>query len=306
MKILSPTPENLDVAAKAIREGKLVILPTETVYGIAADVNNTNALKRIFEAKRRPSDNPLIIHIGLPSQLEHFSNVNNQYLQKIIKAFWPGPMTVVLPKNDSVSDIISGTLSTVAIRIPGHPTTQKLLSEHQLAVAMPSANIFMGLSPTHIGMLDPKLLENVEYVIDGGACTSGIESTVLDLTSTPIVLRPGTITQVEIERVLGLPIEVFNGESRKSPGMYKRHYAPKSRAILIAAKLESRPGITFSVPKNLHQIQLESDPKEYAKELYAALYKLDQFNLGEFFIESPPDSVEWFGVWDRLRKATFN
>ena len=164
----------------------------------------------------------------------------------------------------------------------------------------------MGLSPTHIGMLDPELLKHVEYVIDGGVCTSGIESTVLDLTGTPVILRPGIITKIEIERVLGLSIEVFSGESRKSPGMYKRHYAPKSRAILIATKLENRPGITFNAPNNTHQIQLKSDPKEYAKELYAALHKLDQFNLGEFFIESPPDSVEWYGIWDRLRKATFN
>lgn len=304
MNIVTPTRENLDSVAVALLAGRHAILPTETVYGLAADATNEVAVRQIFQLKGRPADNPLIVHVSSLKQAEEFVLELPESAHQLAEAFMPGPLTLVLPKRVGVSDAVTGGLNTVAIRMPDHPACLGVMELGNLALAMPSANLFMGLSPTRADMVTPELGDQVFAVVDGGPCQFGIESTVLDLTGEPRILRPGSITRDEIEAVLSRDVFVGGTSDRKSPGMYRRHYAPRTRCIIVPTLEPDRPGLVFGNPSNSNQIRMSHDPMAYARELYAAMADLDARQLSEFAIAAPPEDSRWAAVWDRLSKAT--
>ncbi len=304
MNILRPTRENLDDVAVALLAGQHAILPTETVYGLAANAANEEAVRQIFALKGRPADNPLIVHVSSLKQAEGFVAELPESAHLLAEAFMPGPLTLVLPKRPEVSSIITGGLNTVAIRMPDHPACLGIMELGNLALAMPSANIFMGLSPTKVEMINTLLAEKVYAIVDGGACRFGIESTVIDLTGEPTILRPGSISREEIEAVLSREVRARGAGVRNSPGMYRRHYAPRTPCRIVASLGSDQPGLVLDRPSNSHQIQLPRDPAEYARQLYAAMAELDTHGLPEFGIVAPPEDGRWTAVWDRLSKAT--
>ena len=329
-KILEPTIASLSQVAKELARGGIAVLPTETVYGLAASIEHPSAIEAIFRAKGRPNDNPLIVHIHSIEQLGKLAVDIPEAVKQLAHAFWPGPLSVVLKKSDKVSGAITAGGDTVAIRMPDHPVPLAVMAQENLCLAMPSANLFMGLSPTSAGMVGAEIVSASYAVIDGGPCSVGIESTVLDLSrEVPSILRLGVISAEEISAVLGesvkvaatiervtqeVGIEVAGSEAGetevlRSPGQYKRHYAPRTKAILVNKISQNGYGLSCfrSVESPLfagRQIFVGDTPKEYAKNLYAALAELDALGVDVIEIEKPPTSEGWQAVWDRLTKAT--
>jgi L-threonylcarbamoyladenylate synthase len=304
MKILQPTDEAIRFAADALRAGELIGLPTETVYGIAASATNRDAIRKTFELKKRPADNPLIVHVTSLDAATQLASSIPESARILANFFWPGPMTLVLPKNDVVPDEATGGLNTVAVRVPMDPIALAILTEANIPVTAPSANMFMGLSPTRAEHIAPEILEGLACVVDGGRCIVGVESTVIDCSGDEVViLRPGGISRIMIESILKSSVSSRLPTDRRSPGMYKRHYSPKTPIRLVKRLGEFDAGIGFGQPQNTDQFQLPEAPDPYARELYATLYALDQMDRLEIFIEAPPATSEWEAVWDRLEKA---
>ena len=319
-KILEPTIASLSQVAKELAQGDIAVLPTETVYGLAASIEHPSAIEAIFRAKGRPNDNPLIVHIHSIEQLGKLAVHIPEAVKQLAQAFWPGPLSVVLKKSDQVSAAITAGGDTVAIRMPDHPVPLAVMAQENLCLAMPSANLFMGLSPTSAGMVGAEIVSASYAVIDGGPCSVGIESPVLDLSGeVPTILRLGVISAEEISVVLGESVKVaatiervteaVGTEVLRSPGQYKRHYAPRTKAILVNKISQNGYGLGClrSVESPLsagRQIFVGDTPREYAKNLYAALAELDALGIEVIEIEKPPTSEGWQAVWDRLTKAT--
>ena len=319
-KILEPTIASLSQVAKELARGGIAVLPTETVYGLAASIEYPSAIEAIFWAKGRPNDNPLIVHIHSIEQLGKLAVDIPESVKQLAHAFWPGPLSIVLKKSDKVSGAITAGGDTVAIRMPDHPVPLAVMAQENLCLAMPSANPFMGLSPTSAGMVSAEIVSASYAVIDGGSCSVGIESTVLDLSGeVPTILRLGVISAEEISAVLGESVKVAETieqvteadgtEVLRSPGQYKRHYAPRTKAILVNKISQNGYGLSClrSVESPLsagRQIFVGDTPKEYAKNLYAALAELDALGIEVIEIEKPPTNEAWQALWDRLTKAT--
>ena len=329
-KILEPTIASLSQVAKELARGGIAVLPTETVYGLAASIEHPSAIEAIFRAKGRPNDNPLIVHIHSIEQLGKLAVDIPKTVKQLSHAFWPGPLSVVLKKSDQVSAAITAGGDTVAIRMPDHPVPLAVMAQENLCLAMPSANLFMGLSPTSAGMVGGEIVSASYAVLDGGPCSVGIESMVLDLSGeVPTILRLGVISAEEISAVLGESVKVAETIERvteavgmevagseaggtevlRSPGQYKRHYAPRTKAILVSKISQNGYGLSClrSVESPLfagRQIFVGDTPKEYAKNLYAALAELDALGIEVIEIEKPPIIEGWQAVWDRLIKAT--
>ncbi len=303
MKVLLPTADAIESAGRALREGKLVIIPTETVYGLAANALDAEAVQRIFEAKGRPSDNPLIVHIEARHEVERLAQRVPEYAERLMDTFWPGPLTLVLPKRPVVPDATTAGLDTVAIRMPANGIALRIIRAAKVPLAAPSANRFMAISPTRLEHIDPQLAPFVEFIVDGGPCDVGLESTVVDCTGDkPRILRPGRVSRADLEVVVELAEAEL--EERRSPGMYPRHYAPSTPTTLVSKLGEGDAGLTFGEPQNSNQIQMPADARAYAVALYDALHQLDSQGLSRIAIERPPEAPEWEAVWDRLRKAT--
>lgn len=302
--ILSATRDHILLAAQALQDGELVVLPTETVYGLAASINDKDAISYIFQLKGRPDDNPLIVHLHDEKLAERVAaNLDNRFYQ-LANRFWPGPLSIVVQKQPTVSDSITAGGNTVALRIPDHPVALGVMSALDLMLAMPSANPFMSLSPTRADLVSPEIANGVWGILDGGPCSVGIESTVLDLTSDqPTILRQGVIGRQEIEDCLSQKIE-FGQKSSKSPGQYRRHYAPRTKAIIVEKFSQNAHGISFKESISDQIIHVGNDPLTYARNLYASLAELDGLGLRLIEILRPPESEEWSAVWDRLTKAT--
>ncbi len=304
MKILPPTSESIRFAANALRSGELVGFPTETVYGIAAAATNRDAILKTFALKKRPADNPLIVHVASLEDTTPLVNAIPLAARKLAQAFWPGPLTLVLPKAESVPSEATGGHDTVAVRVPNHPVALAILKETGIPLTAPSANPFMGLSPTSAEHIASEILEGLACVIDGGRCDIGVESTVVDCSGPEItILRPGGISRGEIEGVLGQSVRANDSNERKSPGMYKRHYSPQTPIRLVESLGPLDGGIGFGPPQNPSQFVLPTDAAGYAHELYSTLYALDQLGCDEILIEKPPTTSDWEAVHDRLRKA---
>ncbi len=317
----NPDPVVIARAATLLREGRLVAFPTETVYGLGANALDPAAVERIYVAKGRPAYNPLIVHIADPSQAMDVARAWNDRAERLARAFWPGPLTLVLPKRPEVPDSVTAGLDTVGVRVPRHPVAHALLAAAKIPVAAPSANRSTQVSPTTGDHVAKSLGDAVDLILDAGPTAVGIESTVLDLSgATPTLLRPGTISVPELESIAG-PIAIAtegSGESaRPSPGMLDKHYAPRARlvladardvglrveqerrrartvgAIVISATLQSTPTV-FRMP---------GDARGYAARLYDTLHALDDSGCDVIVVERVPESAEWLGVADRLRRA---
>ncbi len=298
-----PTVENIAMAAELLRHNRLVIIPTETVYGLAGLALSEDAVGRIFKAKGRPATNPLIVHVAEPSQVERVALVNHPDFDLLAAHFWPGPLTMVLPKLENVPSITTGGLETVAVRVPSHPVALALLREIGEPLAAPSANLFTGLSPTRPEHLSSEMMFAASMILDGGPCDVGIESTVIDLTQPEVkILRPGIVSTQQLSDLLGKQVGNVV-DSPVSPGHHRKHYSPQT-PIQIVDKIGVQPGLTFQRPANEAQVEMPADPAGYARELYAALASIDRLGFEEFYVQAPPRTQEWAAIWDRLNKAS--
>ena len=226
-------------AAALLAAGRLVAFPTETVYGLGAHALDTAAVARVFDAKERPHFDPLIVHVAEPQQAVRLTSSFPPFAQRLAEQFWPGPLTLVLPKSDVVPDLVTAGLPNVALRVPSHPVAQSLLRQSGLPIAAPSANRFGQISPTSAAHVASQLGDRIDYILEGGDCDVGLESTVLYLvTDPPMLLRPGGVTQEELEAVIG-PLDVItqttggDNQPQASPGLLARHYAPRTPLRLV-------------------------------------------------------------------------
>lgn len=305
MSISPPTPDAIAEAASAILAGEVIVMPTETVYGLAANALDRDAVNRIFAIKGRPAENPLIVHVLDANQASELVEDWSELAQELAERFWPGPLTLVLKKNDKVPQATTAGLETVAVRAPSHPVARQIIEAAGVPIAAPSANPFMGLSPTTAQAVPEEILSNATIAIDGGPCEFGLESTVLDLSEGhPRILRPGAISRAKVQSVVGRPLGHLPPPSVvKSPGMYLRHYAPKSRLELTEKLKNGDSGLTFEEPRGSGQIKMPPDPRAYAAAMYEALRTVDSQNPEVIKVQVPPDQPEWEAVRDRLEKA---
>jgi L-threonylcarbamoyladenylate synthase len=318
--VLSPTPENLRFAAIALRAGKLVGMPTETVYGLAGNALDTAALARIFEVKRRPFFDPLIVHAADAAALYPLIRDIPEGARLLMQRFWPGPLTLVLPKTSLVPDLATSGLSTVAVRVPAHPVARALLRETGLPLAAPSANPFGALSPTTAQHVSEAFEEGIECVLDGGACVVGVESSVLAwVDGRPALLRAGGIPVEALEEALGERIALSGAATSETaqpgPGMLPWHYAPRAPLALghpweIEAG-QANEGLLwygsdasptgYALTENLSP---SGDLREAAANLFAALHRLDDAGLARIRATRVPDEGLGRAINERLEKAS--
>lgn len=306
MNILEPTDENIALAADALRRGLLVAMPTETVYGVAADATNREAVRKVFDLKGRPPENPLIVHVATFEQVLPLVREVPPMARVLADRFWPGPLTLVLPKSDLVPPEVTAGLDTVAIRMPKHPVALSLILAAGRPLAAPSANPFTQLSPTRAEHIDPELAKGIDHVLDGGPCFVGLESTVVDLTmNPPAILRPGGVSRGDIQAALGVPLgQIPSAKMRTSPGMYPRHYAPRVPVRLVECVPPEAAGLVLGPAANAMQIRMPRDAVAYACALYDALHRLDLQEPTTIYVERPDGGPEWEAVVDRLVKAS--
>jgi L-threonylcarbamoyladenylate synthase len=290
---------SLEQAAALIRAGKLVAFPTETVYGLGANAFDATAVARIFEAKGRPRTSPLIVHVDSVEMARGLASEWPDAAETLARRYWPGPLTLVVPKRASIPDIVTAGLPTVGLRMPAHPLALELIRLAGLPIAAPSANRFTELSPTLSAHVPQGL---ADYVVDGGPARVGIESTVLSLAGAPTLLRPGVIPLTEIEALIGPVIAAGDPAEgvHASPGMHRRHYRPVRPLYLVERGV--RPPAECGAWLRIGQ-EMPADPMEYAAALYEMLHRLDAEGVGGIAVERPPDTPEWAGVLDRLRRA---
>ncbi len=316
-----PSDSLLSEAVRLLRAGQLVAFPTETVYGLGANALDSVAVRRIFAAKGRPPTNPLIVHVADWKMLTRVVADWPTAAARLAQAFWPGPLTLVLPKSDAVSTEVTADGPTVAVRWPAHAIAASLIRLAGVPLAAPSANRSTELSPTRAEHVLASLGGRIELILDGGPTSAGIESTVVDLAGeVPILLRPGPISIAELERVIGtVRARSTNviGPAR-SPGQMDRHYAPRTPVELVSrAECDERVRelrragedvglLAIGESGTPGAIVLPADAAEYASRLYAALHELDSQRLSRIVIERPPDSAEWLAVVDRLTRAVGN
>lgn len=312
-----PVSEEIQRAAEALRRGGLVAFPTETVYGLGADAENEGAVRRLFAAKGRPAGHPLIVHIGAGELLSAWALEVPDSAWRLAELFWPGPLTLILRRAPRIPEIVTGGLLTVGLRVPSHPVALALLTAAGRAVAAPSANRFGSVSPTTAEHVRRELGSLVDVVLDGGPCSVGVESTILDLSGAdPTLLRPGGVTREELERALGRRVSLHAGGAR-APGQLASHYAPRARVVLAEADaLPARVrellagglrvavlGPAGELPEGVVAIPLPEDPKERARELYTALRRVDELSCDVVVTTLPPEVGLGTAVADRLRRA---
>ena len=316
-------------AADLLRAGELVALPTETVYGLAANALNPGAVAKIFSVKGRPAGNPLIVHIASPVQAGACVSSWPPLAETLARAFWPGPLTLILPRSPAIPDAVTAGGSTVGLRWPSHPFIQAVLRECDFPLAAPSANLSNRISPTNANHVADQLGALIPLIVDGGQSQVGIESTVLDISSgPPRVLRPGMIHAASLMAVTGQLIVSGAGEAAtasetlRSPGLLKKHYSPRARLILLGWQDEAEltrqlAGLQLN-PAACHVLAhtnlpspdvfarvclIPHDAEAFARALYAELHGCDALGAEAIVVELPPETPEWSGITDRLRRA---
>jgi L-threonylcarbamoyladenylate synthase len=312
---------DIEKAVVLLRQGELVAFPTETVYGLGADAANATAVAKIFAAKGRPADHPLIVHLPGDDHLDRWARDIPEAAYELAEAFWPGPLTLILKRLPHVIDAITGGQDTVGLRVPGHPLALDLLRAFDGGVAAPSANRFGRISPTTAQHVRDDLGNAVAMVLDGGACPVGIESTIIDLSGDETaVLRPGMISAADIGRVLGRMPSLGRAGAPRVSGVLESHYAPRTPlvqlppdAVIFAVREAMAKNERLAVlapmacPISDERIawrQAAADPRQFAHELYAALRYLDDLGCARIVVQRPPQSDAWQAVNDRLRRAT--
>ena len=323
------SPEAIAQAARLLAAGELVAFPTETVYGLGADAGSDAAVARIFAAKGRPSDHPLIVHLPDASAVERFASHVPAFAHRLMQAFWPGPLTLILPRREGVAAAAAGGQASIGVRCPAHPVAHALLvacaagTPAVWGLAGPSANKFGRVSPTTASHVDAEFGDAL-LVLDGGPCRVGIESTIVDCTrGVPVLLRPGMLTREQVEAACGerlrLPQEVQESAPRAS-GTLESHYAPRARVRLMDARSlqtaldvlgpEARGIAIYSraiVQTRSSQVirrRMPDDAQETARQLFAVLRDFDAQGVGLIWVETPPDEPAWEGVRDRLQRAS--
>ena len=313
------TDQEIEKAAEILRAGGLVAFPTETVYGLGADASNPAAVKKIFAAKGRPADHPVIVHIADMSELKHWAAEVPRAAWLLAEKFWPGPLTMVLKRSLHVNDLISGGQNSIGLRVPGHPVAQQLLKAFGGGIAAPSANKFGRLSPTSAEHVREELGNAVEMVLDGGACDVGIESTIVDLTrEPPAILRPGRVSAQQIAEALLVPLGESAADRPRVPGSLASHYAPRAplkighpdeiesyvrrQVVQPPVAVLARRGRPRDSKVALWQVAPET-PEDYARLLYATLRRLDDAGCRLIVVEALPQLPEWAAVRDRLDRA---
>jgi L-threonylcarbamoyladenylate synthase len=315
---------NKDIAQAVaiLKRGGLVAFPTETVYGLGAAADNPAAVKRLYLVKGRPIDHPVIVHLAAAAQVPQWARVVPEAARRLAAEFWPGPLTLILKRAPRVGNDITGNQDTVGLRVPEHSVARALLAAFGDGIAAPSANRFGHVSATTAEHVREEFGGNIDFVLDGGPCEVGIESTIVDVSSgQPILLRPGQISAQDVERSLGAPLVVGTDAVPRAPGMLAAHYAPRTPVTLVpAAALYDqamdllRRGrrvavLAHSVPSPTSDEQLvwicpPGDAVGYAHEVYANLRRLDQAQCSVILIEQPPAASEWEAVRDRLARAS--
>lgn len=323
--IVPATPAALATAAQTLRDGALVAFATETVYGLGADARNPDALRRLFAAKGRPAEHPVIVHVASKGAALRWTRELPAYAEMLADAFWPGPLTLILPRAGGVPDQVTGGQASVGLRVPAHPVALALLAAWAElggdGIAAPSANRFGRISATTAQHVADDFGDEVTLILDGGRCAHGLESTIVDCTrEAPALLRPGAIGIDELARVLGTLPGAPSEKSPRASGTLATHYAPQTRSRLLArdalrdalahlggpgahvavlahsmAQPPSFEGTWFDAPR---------DSALYAHQLYSNLRALDAREADEIWIEAPPDGPDWIAVNDRLRRAT--
>ncbi len=311
---------DINYARELLMAGKLVAIPTETVYGLAADAFSPVAVASIFEAKNRPHFDPLIVHLFDKSQLSEICKDIPEIFEKLYQAFSPGPITYILPRTDKVPDLVTSGNSTVGVRFPQHPLTRELLFESQLALAAPSANPFGYVSPTTAQHVNDQLGERIPYILDGGPCEVGIESTIIDLsTNTPVILRLGGLAKEEIEEITG-PIKIQTSSSNpKAPGMLSSHYSPGKKLLIgdidkLLKEFVGQDVATITFKRKFENLPYEKqkmlspqgDLKEAATNLFKSLRELDRVDVSIILAEKFPETGLGLAINDRLKRASFS
>jgi L-threonylcarbamoyladenylate synthase len=325
------SPQSIAAAAQALQRGELLGLPTETVYGLAADAGNDASVAKIFEAKGRPANHPLIVHVASAQGVQRFASHVPDFAQKLIAAFWPGPLTLILPRRPEVAAVAAGGQNSVGLRCPSHPVAHAVLQSAEtlgvFGVAAPSANLFGRVSPTTAAHVAGEFGDDL-LIIDGGACDVGIESTIVDCTrAAPVLLRPGVITPKQLSEACGVMVITPNAPDADAPrasGTLESHYAPSAKVQLMsAADLQkamdayacaavqatvavwSRSPVQVP-PANASQFKCQPMPtsaQDCAHQLFAQLRSFDAQGVGHIWVEIPPQTPEWDGVRDRLTRA---
>lgn len=298
---------DMQKAAALLRAGRLVAFPTETVYGLGANALDSKAVRRIFTAKGRPSTSPLIVHVSSREMAQTVVAGWPAVADSLAAKYWPGPLTLVLPKQDCIPDEVTAGLPTVGVRVPAHPLALELIRTAGVPIAAPSANRFTQLSPTTAQHVCDSLGEAVDLVLDGGPADIGIESTVLSLAGVqPVLLRPGMIPKSELEEITGSLEVVTSAEgAHPAPGLHHRHYSPRTPLLLTDRPPEGRGAWIWwqsDLPAT-RSVYMLADAKVYAQQLYRVLHDLDRESWDYIAVEPVPDTPEWAGVRDRLARA---
>ena len=319
--IEAPTDAAIARAVLRLRGGELVAFPTETVYGLGADAGKPEAVREIFSAKGRPADHPVIVHLYDTSQLTKWARAVPEGARKLAVAFWPGPLTLILPRAANVDDVVTGGQDSVGLRLPSHPVARALLAAFGGGIAAPSANRFGRISPTTAQHVADDLGGAVAMILDGGACAIGIESTIVAFSGDePVLLRPGAIGLADLFRVLGRAPRTHDAAAPRTSGTLASHYAPKTPSTLVApgalhaevAQLGDRDEVIAVLARTVARpaefvgiwIDAPADAAAYAHHLYANLRALDAANADAILVEAVPHDDAWLAVLDRLARAT--
>lgn len=320
--------EAIDRAVALLNAGQLIGLPTETVYGLAADADNPDAVKKIFAAKGRPVDHPLIVHLGADDLLTHYAREIPDAAWVLAEAFWPGPLTLILKKAADVPYEITGGQDTVGVRMPGHPVALNLLRAFAESrsqgggIAAPSANRFGRISPTAAQHVADELTDAVSLILDGGDCQVGIESTIVDLSrGAPVILRPGAITAEQLSLVLGQTVARQTAPAKETPrasGSLASHYAPQTPLQVmdaeaieqalqaseqVAAIMRDSSELSSSIKAHSNVVILADNPASYAHDFYRVLRDLDARDFARILVQALPETAAWVAVQDRLSRA---
>ena len=318
MTVVLASPPAIRSAAEILLRGGLVAFPTETVYGLGANAFSADACAKVFAVKRRPRFDPLIVHVGGESELGVVCHFRDPRARRLAAVFWPGPLTLVVPRTPAIPDIVTAGLPTVAVRVPEHPVARALLAEARIPIAAPSANPFGYISPTLASHVERQIGADIELVLDGGACTVGVESTIVDLTGErPVLLRPGAIEAERIEAVVGELARAAKTEAPRAPGQLDSHYAPRTRLVLVDEGsndpvIPGRTGLlAFGEPdpeKRGRYVAVEvlspkGDLREAAVNLFACMHRLDEAGLELIHAERVPAEGLGVAILDRLGRA---
>ena len=307
--------DTLSQAALSLKNGALVVLPTETVYGLGADASNKEAVARIYEVKGRPQDHPLILHIASMNDSTHWAEEISDYAIALARAFWPGPMTLIFKRSENAKDFVTGGQNTVGLRVPDHTLALGLLQECKKigvhAIAAPSANRFGHVSPTTAAAVQEEIgayLSAQDLILDGGAAQVGLESTIIDCTGdAPKILRPGAITQAMIEEATGMHVSGNNDSQIRVSGSLEKHYAPKAKVILDTQAIAGQGFIApadVATPAGAIRLASPANTDEYARTLYSALRDGDAQGLETIAIIQPSGDGLALAIRDRLMRAS--